>query len=112
MSTSRHREAAGRRRATGMVILTDCRGLVQALEGLGSEGVGEVVLLADYLLKKEGMQTMVQWIPSQVGALDNEIADGLANEGRSMPQPRKPLTQSDARSVLQFLSYVMQTHRR
>ncbi|GFN82317.1 reverse transcriptase [Plakobranchus ocellatus] len=44
---------------------------------------------------------MVQWIPSHIGVLGNEIADGLANEGRSMPQPRKPLTLSDARSVLQ-----------
>ncbi|GFO24167.1 RNA-directed DNA polymerase from [Plakobranchus ocellatus] len=85
----------------GVVILTDCRALVQALGGAGSEGVGEVVLLADSLLKKEGVQTVVQWIPSHVMVLGNEIANRLANEGRSMPQPRKPLTLSDARSVLQ-----------
>ncbi|GFN82770.1 hypothetical protein PoB_000927600 [Plakobranchus ocellatus] len=44
---------------------------------------------------------MVQWIPSHIGVLGNEIADGLANEGRSMPQPQKPLTLTDNRSVLQ-----------
>ncbi|GFN87359.1 glutamate--tRNA ligase [Plakobranchus ocellatus] len=65
----------------GVVILTDCRALVQAFGGSRSEGVGEVVLLADYLLKKEGVQTVVQWIPSHVGVLSNEIADGLGNEG-------------------------------
>ncbi|GFO04055.1 RNA-directed DNA polymerase from [Plakobranchus ocellatus] len=85
----------------GMVIFTDCRALVQALGGSGSEGVGEAVLLADYLMKTEGVRTVVQWIPSHVGVLGNEIADGLANNGSSMPQPRKPLTLSAARSVLQ-----------
>ncbi|GFN94433.1 RNA-directed DNA polymerase from [Plakobranchus ocellatus] len=97
MSTSRHREAAA---LLGVVILTDCRALVQALEDSGSEGVGEAVLLADNLLKTEGVRTMVQWIPSHIGILGNEIADGLANEGRSMPQPQKPLTLSDVRSIL------------
>ncbi|GFN81956.1 hypothetical protein PoB_000846200 [Plakobranchus ocellatus] len=33
----------------GVVILTDCRALVQALGDSGSKGVGEAVLLADYL---------------------------------------------------------------
>ncbi|GFO23799.1 RNA-directed DNA polymerase from [Plakobranchus ocellatus] len=43
---------------------------------------------------------MVHWLPSHVGVLGNEIADGLGNEGRSQLQPRKPLTPSDVRSVL------------
>ncbi|GFO44810.1 hypothetical protein PoB_007131500 [Plakobranchus ocellatus] len=64
-------------------------------------GVGGAVLLADYLQKTEGVPTVFQWIPSQVGVLGDEIANGLANEGRSMAQPRKPLTLSDAWSVLQ-----------
>ncbi|GFN84234.1 ribonuclease h [Plakobranchus ocellatus] len=85
----------------GVVIPTDCRALMWALGGSGSEDVGEAALLADYLLKTEGVRTVVQWIPSDVGVLGNEIADGLANDGRSMPQLRKPLTLSDARSVLQ-----------
>ncbi|GFN75125.1 RNA-directed DNA polymerase from, partial [Plakobranchus ocellatus] len=72
-----------------------------ALGGSGSEGVGEAVLLADYLQKTEGVWTVAQWLPSHVGALGNEITDGLANEGRAQPQPRKPFTLSDARSVLQ-----------
>ncbi|GFO44645.1 reverse transcriptase [Plakobranchus ocellatus] len=81
----------------GVVILTDCRALVQALGGSRSENVREAVLLADHLLKTEGVQTTVQWIPSHIGILGNEIADRLANEGRKMPQPQKPVT----RSVLQ-----------
>ncbi|GFO00517.1 hypothetical protein PoB_002702200 [Plakobranchus ocellatus] len=38
----------------GVVIFTDCRALVQALGKSGSESVGEVVLIADYLQKTEG----------------------------------------------------------
>ncbi|GFO13133.1 RNAse h [Plakobranchus ocellatus] len=41
----------------GVVILTDCRALVQALGGSRSENVGEAVLLADHLLKTEGVRT-------------------------------------------------------
>ncbi|GFO30226.1 RNA-directed DNA polymerase from, partial [Plakobranchus ocellatus] len=76
------------------------KALVQALGGSRSENVGEAVQLADHLLKTEGVQTTVQWIPSHIGILGNEIADELANEGRGMPQPRKPLTLADARSIL------------
>ncbi|GFO05860.1 Gag-Pol polyprotein [Plakobranchus ocellatus] len=101
MSTCRHREAARRSRNAGRGHPYLLQALVWALAGSGSEGVGEAVLLADYLLKTEGMRTVVQWIPSNVGVLGNKIADGLANEGRSMSQPRKPLTLSDAMSVLQ-----------
>ncbi|GFN90702.1 RNA-directed DNA polymerase from [Plakobranchus ocellatus] len=97
MSARRHREAAGRSRAAGRGHLYRCRALVQALGGSRSECVGEAVLLSDYLLKTERVRTVVQWIPSHVGVLGNEIADGLAD----MPQPRKPLTLSDVRSISQ-----------
>ncbi|GFN95949.1 hypothetical protein PoB_002245500 [Plakobranchus ocellatus] len=53
-----------------VVIFTDCRALMQALGGSGNEGVGEAVLLADYLLKTEGVQTdpvdsFPRWGPRQ-----------------------------------------------
>ncbi|GFO34489.1 ribonuclease h [Plakobranchus ocellatus] len=48
----------------------------------------------------EGVRTVVQWLPSHVGVIGNEIANGLANEGRIQPQPRKPSSLSDVRSVL------------
>ncbi|GFO44124.1 sodium- and chloride-dependent betaine transporter [Plakobranchus ocellatus] len=44
----------------GLVIFTDCRALVEALGGSGSESFGGAVLLADYLLKTEGFWTVVQ----------------------------------------------------
>ncbi|GFO19798.1 hypothetical protein PoB_004630300 [Plakobranchus ocellatus] len=44
----------------GVVMFTDCRALVWALGGSGSKGVGKAVLLADYLLKTEGVRTVVQ----------------------------------------------------
>ncbi|GFO37110.1 hypothetical protein PoB_006361500 [Plakobranchus ocellatus] len=98
MSASRDREIAGRSRAVGRGHLYQLQGLV-ALGGSGSEGAGGAVLLADYLQKTEKTENK-PWLPPHVGVLGNEIADGLANEGRSQPQSRKPLTLSDATSVL------------
>ncbi|GFO15102.1 hypothetical protein PoB_004160700 [Plakobranchus ocellatus] len=45
---------------SGVVILTDCRALVWALGGSRKEGVGEAMLLADYLLKTEEVRTVVR----------------------------------------------------
>ncbi|GFN74723.1 hypothetical protein PoB_000122900 [Plakobranchus ocellatus] len=42
------------------------RALMQGLGGSGSEGVGGAMLLADYLQKTEGVQTVVQWLPSHI----------------------------------------------
>ncbi|GFO07949.1 mannose receptor, c type 1a [Plakobranchus ocellatus] len=53
----------------GVVIFTDCRALVQALGGSRSEYVDGAVLLADYMQKTEGVQTVVQWLPSHLGVL-------------------------------------------
>ncbi|GFO31019.1 hypothetical protein PoB_005752400 [Plakobranchus ocellatus] len=47
-----------------------------------------------------GMRTMVHWLLPHVGFIDNDIADGLANQGRTQPQPRKPSTLSNVRSIL------------
>ncbi|GFN77494.1 hypothetical protein PoB_000400000 [Plakobranchus ocellatus] len=47
----RQREGAA---LLGVVILTDCRVLKQALGGSGSESMGRAMLLADYLQNTEG----------------------------------------------------------
>ncbi|GFN86194.1 hypothetical protein PoB_001270000 [Plakobranchus ocellatus] len=75
----RQREGAA---LPGVVIFTDYRALGQALEGSGNESVGRAVFLEDYLQKTEGVLTVVQWLPSHVGVLSKEIADGLTNQGR------------------------------
>ncbi|GFO17373.1 RNA-directed DNA polymerase from mobile element jockey-like [Plakobranchus ocellatus] len=46
-----------------------------------------------------GVRNMVQWLPSHVGVISNEITDRLANEGRAQPQPQQPSTLSNVRSV-------------
>ncbi|GFN73942.1 hypothetical protein PoB_000044800 [Plakobranchus ocellatus] len=51
-----------------VIFFTDCRALMQAPGGSGSEGVGGAVLLADYLQKTEGVRTVAQWLPSFVGS--------------------------------------------
>ncbi|GFN84143.1 hypothetical protein PoB_001064900 [Plakobranchus ocellatus] len=65
------KEAAGRSCATRCGHL---QALVQSLGGSGREIMGGVVLLADYLQKTEAKQTVVQWLPSHVGVIGNEIA--------------------------------------
>ncbi|GFO12474.1 hypothetical protein PoB_003897900 [Plakobranchus ocellatus] len=84
--------------ALPVVIFTDYRAFVQALGRSGREDVGEAAMLADRLQKTEGVRNVVQWLPSHAGVVGVEIADGLANEGRTQPQkkPRKPSTLSDA----------------
>ncbi|GFO21698.1 hypothetical protein PoB_004820300 [Plakobranchus ocellatus] len=78
----------------GVVIFTDCRALVQTLGGSDREDVGKTVLLAD------------QWQSSYSGVIGNEIANGLANEGRTQPQPREPSTLLGVRpSTIQLISY-------
>ncbi|GFO08236.1 hypothetical protein PoB_003474100 [Plakobranchus ocellatus] len=57
-------------------------------------------LLADDLQKTEGVRIVVQWLLSQAGVTRNEIANRIANQGRIQPQPWKPSTLSDVRSVL------------
>ncbi|GFO48948.1 hypothetical protein PoB_007545300 [Plakobranchus ocellatus] len=66
----------------GVVIFTDCRALVQPVGGSGREVVGKAVLLADYLQKTKVMRTVVQWLPSHVGIIGNEM-DWPIKEGLS-----------------------------
>ncbi|GFN80094.1 RNA-directed DNA polymerase from mobile element jockey [Plakobranchus ocellatus] len=63
-------------------------------------GTYRPISLTSVISKTMERMTTVQWIPSHIGIFGNEIADELANDGRGMPQPRKPLTLADARSIL------------
>ncbi|GFO19587.1 hypothetical protein PoB_004609200 [Plakobranchus ocellatus] len=47
-----------------------------------------------------GVRTLVKWLPSHVGVIGKEIDDALKNDERTQPQPQKPSTLSDVRSVL------------
>ncbi|GFO05895.1 NACHT and WD repeat domain-containing protein 1 [Plakobranchus ocellatus] len=73
MFTGSYQEAKEGIALPGVVIFTNCRALVQVLGGSGSESVGKAVLLADYLQKTEGMRTVIQWLPSHVGVIGNEL---------------------------------------
>ncbi|GFO07779.1 hypothetical protein PoB_003428400 [Plakobranchus ocellatus] len=86
----------------GVVIFTDCRALVQAFGGSDRESVGGVVLLADFLKKAEGVRTVVQWLSSNVGVMDNEIADRLATRCKSFAQERD--TRSSCRTERDMVS--------
>ncbi|GFO44846.1 hypothetical protein PoB_007135100 [Plakobranchus ocellatus] len=93
---------------SGVVILTDCRAWVQTLGGSGREGVEE----ADYLQKTERVKIVVQWLPSHVGVIRKEIAGGLANQGRTLPQSQKPSILADVRLVLRRGIAISEVRRR
>ena len=65
----------------GAVILCDCQALPKALRGHNLAGVSESMIRLDEL-RDSGVELVVQWIPSHVGIIGNEIADTLANHGR------------------------------
>ncbi|RUS68499.1 hypothetical protein EGW08_023739 [Elysia chlorotica] len=70
----------------GAVILCDCLGLVRKAGTFNPTGLGTIVRTVEDI-RNTGTQVACQWIPSHVGIRGNEIADGLANEGRQAPQP-------------------------
>ena len=83
----------------GIVILCDCRSLVQNLGGFNPTSMGDI-LSATEELRQADVRIIFQWIPSQVGIHGNEVADELANAGRLQPQPTVPATLAYISSLL------------
>ena len=83
----------------GVVILCDCRSLVQNLGGFNTTSMGDI-LSATEQLRQADVRIICQWIPSHVGIRGNEVADVLANAGRLQPQPTVPATLAHVSSLL------------
>ena len=83
----------------GIVILCDCRSLMQNLGGFNPTSMGDI-LSATEQLRQADVRIICQWIPSHVGIHGNEFADELANAGRLQPQPTVPATLAHVSSLL------------
>ena len=83
----------------GVVILCDCRSLVQNLGGVNPTSMGDILSTMEQL-RQAGVRIICQWIPSHVGIHGNEVADELANAGRLQPQPTVPATLAHVSSLL------------
>ncbi|GFN90252.1 hypothetical protein PoB_001675800 [Plakobranchus ocellatus] len=81
--TRRHHEVSPH---NDVVIFTDCRAFLQALEGSGKAIVGQAVLLADSLRMVEGVRAVVQWLLFHVRIIGYKITNALTNEAKFQPQ--------------------------
>ena len=83
----------------GVVILCDCRSLVQNLGGFNPTSMGDILSATEHL-RQADVRIICQWIPSHVGIHGNEVADELANADRLQPQPTVPATLAHVSSLL------------
>ena len=83
----------------GVVILSDCRSLVQNLGGFNPTSMGGILSPMEKL-RQADVRIICQWIPSHVGIHGNEVADELAKAGRLQPQPIVPATLAHVSSLL------------
>ncbi|GFN89110.1 hypothetical protein PoB_001561600 [Plakobranchus ocellatus] len=60
-------------RETGVVIVNNCRAIVEALRKSGKVGMGEAVRLVDTSQAVERVKDVVQSLPSHVGVSGNEM---------------------------------------
>ncbi|KAK3769987.1 hypothetical protein RRG08_061959 [Elysia crispata] len=83
----------------GVVILCDCRSLVQNLGGFNPTSMGDILSVTEQI-RQADVRIICQWIPSHVEIHGNEVADELANAGRLQPQPTVLATLAHVSSLL------------
>ena len=76
-----------------IVIFTDSLTTLQKLENGtdASKEIAEIRRNIDHIMKRHKTEVYLQWIPSHIGIKGNEIADQLAKQGASLPQPETPV---------------------
>ena len=77
-----------------IVIFTDSLTTLQKLENGTdvSKEIGEIRKNIDHIMSSHDIKVFMQWIPSHIGLKGNEIADQLAKQGSSLPQPQAPVS--------------------
>ena len=88
--------------ATNIVIFTDSKSALQALEK-GNADNEEVLLTAmnaDKLLSAFAVRVVLQWIPGHTNIPGNERADKLAKKGTQQEQPDKPTTYQTTKGII------------
>ena len=88
-------------KAKDVVIFTDSKSTLQALEGSQlDESLEEIIHKADKFTSTYPVKLKLQWIPGHVGIYGNEKADALAKKGSQNTQPTIPITLNTAKQKI------------
>ena len=85
-----------------VVFFTDSLTTLQKLEN-GTEASKDIIEIRkniDRTMKSHEIRIFMQWIPSHIGIKGNEIADQLAKQGSSLPQPQAPVSYETASRII------------
>jgi ribonuclease HI len=83
-----------------IVIFSDSKSALQALENGVSHAVSHISTLTEKLSRSYGVDTTFQWIPGHVGVAGNEQADRLAKLGSKTTQHPTEITYETCRQIL------------
>ncbi|XP_050706570.1 uncharacterized protein LOC126991941 [Eriocheir sinensis] len=89
-------EHAQHRQEDTVVLHTDSRGALQALQGHPKDNVGLITAILGILqsLAAQGRRVRLHWIPSHVGVRGNDAADEAAKRAAKGPTVTKPVRPS------------------
>ena len=88
-------------KAKDVVIFTDSKSTLQALEGSElDESLEEIIQKANKFTSAYPVKLKLQWIPGHVGIYGNEKADALAKKGSQNTQPTIPITFTTAKQKI------------
>ena len=88
--------------ATNIVIFTDSISALQALDSEQdtSRETSKMSQLLNKLMNEHPIKVVLQWIPGHTGLRGNELADTLAKQGASLPQPDVPVSYETAVQII------------
>ena len=87
--------------ATDVVIFTDAKSALQAMEGGElDEALQQVANRVEKFRSTYLIRLKLQWIPGHTGIFGNERADILAKKGSKLTQPTKPTTLNAAKQQI------------
>ena len=93
----------GERAPTDLVVFSDSKSALQALENLQDnrqQEIKELALSINNLQQSYKTRIVLQWIPGHSDIAGNEKADHLAKKGASMEQPNLPVSQETVKQIL------------
>ena len=85
---------------TNTVILTDCRSLLQSIQGSKDRSKLIEDTRRELTTLNSKTNLILQWIPSHCGVHGNEEADRLSKEGSQKDQAIQPVSYSEAKTII------------
>ena len=84
---------------TQTVILSDCKSVLQSLQG-DQENKTIRETINELKLLQQRTTLILQWIPSHCGISGNEEADKLSKEGSKLEQPNNPIDYDEVKTMI------------